>query len=137
MESAEEALAFIHKVETTSFTPPFAVVDWGENILRSDYAGGSHNWFLQAGDLVIIFRIAINAEHSSATAADVFMNRIGRIITDMEALAGTGGYLNITETEASRPQRPNEDEIKNAVDSDGNLIGDYYQIEIIVKYGGV
>lgn len=130
-----EALDYIHKVEKAGdLTPPFAVVDWGENINRMQSAGGAHNYFVEHGDLYMLFRGAIDATHAADTAADVFLNVISSIVDDMEGLAGRAGYLNISGTTMQKAQRPGEDELKSSEDSDGNQLADFYEVVIQVEF---
>lgn len=123
------ALAKVYPVLTTATTPPFAVVDWAENFRRLKVAGGTRNFFRQEGDLTVLFRGAVNAAHDDADAAYTFLNTVGAILAEMEALAGTAGYLDITGiTLVDGPSRPLEDEKQS--------FADFYQAIYRVEFQG-
>jgi hypothetical protein len=93
------ALALIYVEATTSFATKAALVTWGNGFRRSKNAGGSRAFFQQSGDLQLIFResISLSSVPTIQDAAYTVLNNLGGIITGMEALAGTAGYLDIRE----------------------------------------
>lgn len=124
------ALARIHPVAAYAFTMPFAVVDWTPDQSFASYAGGARNHAQQRGALEIVFRDSINPAHDEADAAYTFLNSLGGVINDLWSLAGTAGYLDITEISLVHgPHRPEEDEVKAA--------GDFYQAVFKVSYQSV
>ena len=128
--NATAALARVYPIFSTSYTLPMAAVDFAENFQRSMHAGGARNWFTQEGDLALLFRGSVNAAHDEADAAYTFLNTIGAVLSDMEALAGTAGYLNIISMILDEgPQRPLEDEKAT--------IGDFYEVIFRVGYDGI
>ena len=108
---------------------PFCLVDWGPNFRRRAAAGGARTHFEQEGDLAMLFRAGIDPAHDEETAAWAFLNVIGAVIADMEELAGTAGYLDISAITRERgPYRPEEDEVKTA--------GDFYEAVYRVEWSG-
>jgi len=98
-EDAAAALERIYYVEfpTASATRPFAVIDFDENWGGEAIAGGASNTFVHEGSLLLLFRADIaeanQAKHENSTLA--FTNSVGAVLSAMEALSGTSGYLNI------------------------------------------
>ena len=103
-----------------------AVIDWADDLRRTAIAGGDRNHFGQEGSLNLLLRGSIDSSHDDADAAFAFLNTVGDIIEEMEALSGTAGYLGFVSTSVVQgPSRPLEDE--------QNTVGDYY--EIILRIG--
>jgi len=128
--NATEALARVYPILTDTLTLPLAAVDFADNFRRSLFASDVRNWFKQEGDLAVLFRASIDSEHNEADAAYTFLNSVGAIISDMEALAGKPGYLDISGiTVDAGPQRPLEDEKKT--------IGDFYEIIFRIEWQGI
>lgn len=117
-------------VEVAVPTMPFAIADWAENFARVLESQGLRNYFAQDGDLIMLFRAAVDPSHTEQEAAFAFTNKIGAIIKEMEEKAGTAGYLDITEIAlADGPQRPDEDEKAT--------VGDFYQVVYRVGFVGL
>jgi len=134
---AAEAKESIYPVAARVASMPYCVIDWAENWARIADAGGTRNHFAGGGDLVMTFQAAIADGLGEADAAWTFMNNVGAVISDMEKLAGTDPYLNITEiSKENGPVRPTEDEVQSATDAAGNLIGDFYQATFRVVFEG-
>lgn len=129
-EDAAGALDSVHIVALRSgFTLPFAVIDWTKSFTRTKLAGGVRNHFEQAGDLALIFRAAVDSEHSDAEAAYTFLNEVGAIVEEIEELAGQAAYLNINGIYLEDgPYRPGEDEEQTS--------GDYYEIVFRIGFEG-
>ena len=99
---------------------PFCVVDWAAGgFSREVIAGGIHSQSMGSGVLHLIFHAAITV----ATQIDEeyeFANEVGRIIEDLELVAGTACHLDIKRiTLVQGPFRPDEDESQTR--------GDYYE----------
>lgn len=108
---------------------PWALIDWAPNFERAAAAGGSRRYFEQTGDLVVVLRAPVDADHDDAEASYAFMNIVGAIIEDMEELAGTAGYLSIDRLgRAQGPRRPEAAEVKVA--------GDFYEYWLRVGWDG-
>lgn len=116
-----EALARLYLNKETAPIKPFGVTAWDSNWGREATSGGARNYFEQAGDLMLMFEDDVAAGLSEADAYYTFTNTVGAILAEMEALAGTAGYLNITSiTVENGPARPGSDEEQT--------IGDFYQV---------
>jgi len=136
---ATEALDYIYVVSTPTDDAddeanvpdaPFALVDWGEDFARTAEADGARNHFVLSGSLALLLRGAVDADHDDADAAMTFLNAVGGIMADLEALAGTAGYLDIREMSfIERPARPGTDEAQTH--------GDFYQVIIRVEFAGI
>ena len=114
---------------TLSIPMPFAVVDWDPNWARVAESGGSRAYFVQEGDLILWFRAAVSGSHNTADAAYTFINTVGTILAEMEALAGLAGYLGITRISVIESfRRPMEDERK--------VLGDFYEVIYRISYEG-
>lgn len=125
--NADEALEWIYAVQTTVFTKPFAIVDWAENWQRNRNAGGARNYFITQGDLILQFRADVDPDHTEIQAAYAFMNKMGAITNEMEALSGRAGYLNIkTFALMSGPSRP--------YNIEKNTYSDFYQTLYRIAY---
>ena len=123
---AAAALAHIKLIEG----PPtsIAVVGLEQGFTRTASSGGARSYFEGDVGLELILRIAVA---DGATDADAFytgMNTAGAIQKEMEALAGTAGYLDITAmTLKEGPARPFE--------SERATIGDFIQCIWSVRAG--
>lgn len=116
-----EALARVYINRETSPTRPFAVVAWATNWGREATSGGARNYFEQVGDLMLMLEDDIAAGLDEADAYYTFTNTIGAILAEIEALAGTAGYLNIMSiTVENGPARPDSDEEQTT--------SDFYQV---------
>lgn len=132
---ANDALNYIHPVSLDSASGNFAVVDWFDNFSRTADSGGDRNYFLQEGDLMLYFRAPIEDGDTDAEAAYKFTNQLGAILGDLETLAGTPGYLNLSRIQLSEPiTRLTEDESKASKNAAGALIGDYYEAIYRIEY---
>lgn len=137
--SAEEALDSIHKfcvpgaAADIAAKRPFSVVAQGNAFTRTRDASGARDSFYGAGDVAWLLERAVPAalaDHDHhAEAADDFMNAVGAVIEDIEELAGTGAYLNVTGIElAAGPHRT--DPKAKATE------GDCFQAQFRVSWGG-
>lgn len=126
--NASEALAYIYAVSVAGdATVPFATVDWWENFSRGKIGTGAY--FALQGDLMLVIRGPRDTDATVADAAYTFLNKVGAILGEMEALAGAAGYLDITGFEqVEGPASPTEDEIKTH--------GDFYQVIYRVLWEG-
>ncbi len=133
--NATAALAFVHAFSASgsqlaaSF---FAVVEFGEDWARTMHAGGSNNFFeSESSSLQVLFHQKVT-KADDVDAAYEFTNDIGAIISDMEQLSGTAGFLDIQETRLIEgPYRPEEDEARSQTN------GDFYRILLRVDYASV
>ena len=126
---ASAALAKILVVAGTT-TGNYAVVDWADNWQREATAFGARNHFEQTGDLGVLLMQGTIGGRPEDEAAWTFLNTIGAIVAEMEALAGTPGYLDIRRFGfISRPRRPETDEAQTD--------GDFYEAILRVEYGGL
>jgi putative component of toxin-antitoxin plasmid stabilization module len=117
-------------VEIAVPTMPFAIADWAENFARILESQGTRNYFMQDGGLVMLFRAAVDSSHTEQEAAFAFTNKLGAIVKEMEEVAGTAGYLDITEIALEDgPIRPGEDERVT--------VGDFYQVMYRVEFMGL
>jgi len=108
---------------------PYAVVDFAEDWSHSAIASGARTHFDDSGDLLVWFFGAVNAAHDPADAWNTFGNAVGGIIGDMDLLAGTAGYLDISQiTWAEHPARPTAREVAGG-------ITDHYRCALRVAYG--
>jgi hypothetical protein len=132
--NATDAMTYVHYNLATTFDKPYAVTQWAENFRRIKHAGGSRNRYRTEGDLILMFRDSIT-ETNEADEAKTFMNTVGAIIEDMEAISGTATGLDVQEYALEDgPWRPEEDEVKSLEDGSGNLIGDYYHVAFRIIY---
>jgi|GEM_PF-2397895 len=76
---------------------PFSLVDQGSKWDRLKVAGGSRNHFEGSGDILWMVEAEIpqelQADDKHDQAQDWFMNRVGKVVDEMLALAGSGSYL--------------------------------------------
>jgi len=125
------ALAFIHAFDATGSDLAagfYAVVEYGEEWARVMHAGGTNNFFDQEGRLQLWFTQAIT-EAVTSDAGYAFANALGAIISEMEQLSGTAGYLDIQEIRlVEGPGRPEEDEAA----SNGDFFRAMFAIEFRV-----
>jgi len=134
--NAEEAAERVHYVAVEGAQMPFALVDWEANFARRAEGGGTRYWFAGEGDLVLVFRAAVSSDDDAGEAAVKFLNKCGGVIADMEAIAGTAGYLDISAIELlDPPSRPERDEKQAKTAAGGDLVGDFYQVAYRVAFG--
>lgn len=114
---------------------PLAVVDW-DAWSRQESARGMRIYMEQGegSSLVVLFRDEISAANQapgeSRSAAYTFLNTLGAIVSEMEALSGTAGYLAITGVEMSQgPQRPDAESART--------VGHFYECQFTVRYEGL
>lgn len=98
-------------------TLPLAVVGW-QSFARQSVGSGSRNHFEGSGPLWLVL-IASAASDTEENEAFTFVNNVGAIIADVEALAGQAGYLDIRSIDLDYLERtePNEDEAQTAGDT--------------------
>lgn len=129
------ALVRVHAVENRtalgSADMPFAVVNWLPDYRRIGHADGSARQFRQEGSLMVTFRGEIVSPNAAEPdAAYSFLNNVGAVMNDMEALSATATYLSISGmTFINPPHRPEEDEVKE-------LKLDFYQLVLAVEFDG-
>ena len=126
--NAAEALSYIFvNWATGATTPPYATVDWWDNFGQEKIATGA--FFEGTGDLQLLIRGPRDTNATLSDAAYTFSNKLGAILAEMAALAGSPGYLDITGfQQVSGPASPTEDEIATH--------GDYYQAVYRVLWEG-
>lgn len=126
---ATAALARVHLVNAApAATRPLAAIDWARNHSSTREADGTHAWFTRQGTLSLLLRDTIATSTSDEDAALDFLNKVGALWADMEALAGTSGYLDIQSIRIVQgPERPEEDEVKA-------LAFDFYQVVLAVEF---
>ena len=98
----------IHYYGTESATRPFAVVSFAESFSRYMISGGARHFFATSSNpirLTFDADIAVADVDALSEALFKFTNQIGAIFTNMEALAGTAGYLAFTEYTIDNPTR--------------------------------
>jgi len=131
---AAAALAFAHAFEVTGASlddPFFAVVEYGTDWARNRHAGGTNNFFEQESGLHVWFHQTI-AQADEVDAMLAFTNSIGAILSEMEQLSGTAGYLDIRATRLIEgPFRPEEDEAAS------QTYGDFFRILFAVEYESI
>jgi hypothetical protein len=129
-DNATEALESIHlvKISGSSYTRPFALIDFGEDYDRFREAGGNVSHFVPSGSLLLMFEMDVASENEDSwqDACLAFTNTVGAIIADIEALSGQAGYLNIKHWELKKLQRSLEDEEITE--------GDYYMMIIEAEW---
>lgn len=110
---------------------PLCIVDWMPDWGRRSTSGGGRNYFEGSGQLLLLFRLAVNSTHDEQEAAYTAQNALGAVLDDIESLAGVAGYLDISEIrQVLGPARANEDEAATA--------GDHYMVAYSVSWvGGV
>lgn len=126
---ATEAAARVFYVSTAAMTLPLAVLDWGAGDLEAD-AGGSRSWYRQEGELLLLLRGSVSSSEDADEAAEAmnFMNTIGVIVSEVLALSGQPGYLDVLRVSHGPPVRPTHKQAKTS--------GDFYQVELRVRYRG-
>ena len=128
---AAEAKSFISTVKAEVLVPPLAVVRWAPTWRRSRSSSGTRYYYGQLGEIVILFRSAIEAGMGDDDAAIAFRNLLGNIVKDMEALSGTPWYLAFEDVSFERqPERPRAEEANADV-------GDFYQAELKFSFAGI
>lgn len=111
---------------------PFALIDQGADWKLEKVAGGSKNYFLGSGDLLLMFEaevpedLAGNDKHD--LAQDWFMNLVGLICDEMMALAGEGSYLAVTRFAL-------QDGPSRSAKKVHHTEGDYFQVLFAVEWG--
>jgi len=132
---ASEAKEHVYRVAADSpFSSkrPFALVrnaDPGE-VEHASEAGGAAQYFVESGALELYFEDAVAEanQDSHADAELAFLNTVGAIMGDMEALAGSGTYLTMTGWQIlAGPTRSHPDETESG--------GDFYQVLLKVTWG--
>ena len=136
---ATAALAYIHRVgvdpdanKSLAGLRPFALVAYHVPLDLDDEAqfGGDGNTYVDKGKLGLWFQVDVaSGDASDHEDAEIsFLNTIGDIVAEMEALAGRDEYLNITLLRGSDgPTRSSRQE--------KTLTEDYYQIGFDVEWG--
>ena len=127
---AAAAASSIHLVAAEPTIPrPFALVffcaedTWG----RERIFEGSHGYYEPAGSVRLLFAddVAVANQDSFADSGLQFLNDVGGIISGMEDLAGSGGYINLTAIrKVDGPKRAGKEESE-----------DYYFIEFALDWG--
>jgi len=129
--NAEEAKASIHLVAVEG-TPsrPFALIAQGDSWEREASADGAKKHFEASGELFLLFEADISEPYQGdpRDAELEFTNAVGAIVSDMESLAGSDGYLAVRRIGLKEgPARSQGDEKSGS--------GDYYQIIFSVEWG--
>ena len=75
---------------------PIVTIGHGDQFGKQQIAGGLHNHLRLAGSLSMTIDAAVAAGDTDEIAAYKFENKVGAILDEMEAVAGTGGYLDIS-----------------------------------------
>jgi len=109
---------------------PFAMVGVGEEASAQMVAAGSANEFRYRGALSLFLEAATPSAYT-ATRDDAglwFANRLGAILGEMAALAGTPSYLNIVGFQV--------DSLVRSPEEAREVEGDYFQAEVTVRWQG-
>jgi len=116
-------------VDAAEAQRPFAVVMPGDEWARESVAGGTANCFLANGTLNLAIEADVPAEYagSHADAAVWFLSKVGAIISEMEDLAASGTYLNVTGIKQL-------DAIGRSPKSEQKSDGDYFEITFTVSW---
>jgi len=131
---AAESVLWVETLTKPS-TSNYALVRWADGEERARDAGGTRSHFIQNGELVLLFRSNITADTAMEGASKAFTNKTGEIRIEMEELAGTAGYLDITRTAQLEPvRRPSKDEMQNNTWADGTAVGDFLEKVYSVGY---
>jgi len=119
-DEIELARIYIEAYDQSSITRPFGLVMWGEFYLENIAAES----FIDAGDLLLLFEAPVSADNHQDVAFD-FGNRIGAILADLGAIAGTEDYLDVRRfTKMDGPSRADkQDKV------------DFMQVLFKVEYG--
>jgi len=123
---------YLAGVAGTAYTRPYAVVmqAGAGGLERVAEADGAAKRFIASGRLLLALEDDVPSDYQSSYAdAELdFTNTIGAIISEMEALAGTSGFLAVKHIAIhSGPARSDADEKSST--------GDYYQIVLEVEWG--
>jgi hypothetical protein len=95
-----------------------------ESFARDGSEGGVHTHFEGAPRLWWVLRTTVDPTQTDAETADTHLNWLGLILADIEARAGTAGYLDLTSYQIQDgPARPTEDIRKTH--------GDFWQTTIV------
>lgn len=97
-------------------TLPLAVVGWA-SFERESTSGGSRNFFEGGGPIALLFVAAAGAD-TEENEGFTFVNDIGGILADVEALAGQAGYLDIKRISLEEIWRTEPDEDRAQTDDD-------------------
>lgn len=121
---ADAALAFILPVlaKPEDIDPPFIVLDW-QSFTRNKQADSHFN---TAGTLQIAIIGPIDQAHEDADAAFEFLNKVGAILAEAEALAPQPDYLNWDSLALTSLDRPSDQERQSS--------GDFYQAMFTLTY---
>lgn len=134
VETAAAALAYIHYFGTASETRPFATIGYSDEWSREIISRGARHYFQSTGNpLALTFDADINSEHDLNDALFTFTNTVGAVMADMEALAGTGNYLAITNYRMIRPPTRCHREQRESDDS----ALDIWQCDWQINYDGI
>ena len=126
--TASEALAkprvHVSFADNTA-TLPLTVVYWAPQYQRIRHASDNRSYFSGAGALRLLFRDAVTETDETEAAYD-FMNEVGAVLADMEAVSGSPTYLDITSIILIEgPARPEE--------SERDTLGDFYAVMFNVE----
>ena len=112
---------------TAASTLPLAAVGFASDFRRTSETPG---FFDTEGALELLFRDDFSSALNESDAAFTFLNTLGGVMQDMEALNATAGYLSMMSwTIAEGPYRTNTDEEQT--------IGYIYEAIIRIDYVGV
>lgn len=99
--SAAAALARVHLVTGGDGVPtrPFAAVSWRpQGYTLEAVSGGSGHVYQESGAVEVLFENAVGTGNSAdSDAALEHTNATGGIVEDLAGLAGSNGYLNVTQ----------------------------------------
>jgi hypothetical protein len=114
--------------EYAATEPPYAVVCLGGKLEMVRDSRGQSSGFEQGGGLLIILQGAVDPAQQIAEVELTFANSVGAILTDLLAMAGQPGHLDISAIRQAGPiYRPSEDKQKTQ--------GDFQQVILEVEYG--
>lgn len=110
-EDATEALDFISLVDREPDRAVFAIVDLPDEFEHEAQGGGAQNLMWDSGMLVLVIQAEVPEAYQGLEPGDElnaaldFANKLGAVIAELAALAGTGtgDYLNVQAIRLSAP----------------------------------
>ena len=110
---ADAAKAFIHLVEVSTDddsppTRPMMIIEH-DSYESERVAGGATNTYAHSGTITVWIEHVIS-EADEVDASHDFTNKVGAILQEIQDLAGSGTYLNVTNWDwLERPTRAEDD----------------------------
>ena len=102
--AAAKARVGIVAIDEASIERPCAVVDFAASWRRAPVGGGARNWFETTGDVALLLMGPdVAAGASEQNAGLTFLNSVGAILAEMEALTGTAGCLSFSSISREGP----------------------------------